>query len=254
MAVSKLATYKSFTSHRSLGRGGHKVTAIAIHHMAGNLSVEQCGRVFHNNQVSAHYGVNGNKIGAYVDEKNTAWAMGVFSWNQRTISIEMANCKGAPNWEVADETIETTIKLVADIAYRIGWTYIAYDGTLKGSDVIAHKWVASTACPGPYASKKLKYIATEADKLLKKKRLAKHYSGAYPVLPARGYFRISSKGKQVKRVQHLVGWVIGKSLDCDGIYGTETKKYVELAQKKLGVKQTGLFGRATLKACKNYKR
>lgn len=256
MAISKLTTYRSITSHKSIGRGGKKVIKIAVHHMAGNLTVKQCGNVFHNNAVSAHYGVNGSQIGCYVDENDTAWALGVFDKNQRSINIELANDGGAStNWHVSDKTIETTIELIVDIAYRLGWTYIAYDGTYSGSDIIMHRWVAYTACPGPYLASKMRYIATEADKRLKSKRKGKKsYGGTFPKLPLRGYFRKGDKGAQVKNLQRLLNWINRDELSIDGIIGDKTISAVRLAQKRLGLAQDGLFGRATLKACKKYKR
>lgn len=217
MGCSSLTTYKSFTNNCSTGRGGNKPIRIAVHHMAGNLSVAQCGNVFKNNKVSAHYGVNGKNIGCYVDENNTAWALGNFSWNQKSINIECANDGGAStNWHVSDETIETTINLIVDIAYRLGWTYIAYDGTLAGSDIIMHKWIASTACPGSYLSSKMKYIATEADKRLKEKRKG---------------------GSSVSK------------LTVDGIWGTQTTKAL---QRFLGVKVDGVFGVESIKALQRF--
>ncbi|MBR2706402.1 MAG: N-acetylmuramoyl-L-alanine amidase [Mogibacterium sp.] len=59
--------------------------------MAGNLTVQQCGNVFKTNAASAHYGVNGNNIGCYVDESNTAWHCGNWGYNLRSIGIELAN-------------------------------------------------------------------------------------------------------------------------------------------------------------------
>lgn len=259
MSYSGLTTYKAFTNNMSLGRGGKKVIRIAVHHMAGNLSVVQCGTVFKNNHVSAHYGVNGKQIGCYVDESNTAWALGNFDWNQKSINIEVANCKGAPNWEVSDESIETTINLIVDIAYRLGWTYIAYDGTLAGSDIIMHKWIASTACPGKYLSSKMPYIAKEADKRLKAKRGAKPTPTPSAKLVVDGkwgtatskafqkYLKVTVDGifgvKSVKAMQKWLG------VTQDGIIGPKTSKAL---QKKLGVTQDGIIGPKTVKALQTF--
>ena len=78
MSNSSLVTYKHITSHKTKGRGGHKIEKIFVHHMAANLTVKQCGSVFDNRQASAHYGVNGSAIGQYVDESDTAWHCGNF--------------------------------------------------------------------------------------------------------------------------------------------------------------------------------
>ena len=264
MSYSGLTTYKAFTNNMSLGRGGKKVIRIAVHHMAGNLSVVQCGTVFKNNRVSAHYGVNGKQIGCYVDESNTAWALGNFDWNQRTINIEVANIKGAPNWEVSDESIETTINLIVDIAYRLGWTFIAYDGTLAGSDIIMHKWIASTACPGPYLSKKMPYIAREADRRLKEKRASKPSSEKKPysgMLP-NATIRRGSTGTNVLRWQNfLYWWYSGMHTSmnkggsfCDGIFGAKTESFTKRFQAGRLIVPDGIVGAKTLAKAKAVKK
>ena len=166
MSKSSLVTYTDITSHKSRGRGGKKIDKIFIHHMAGNLTVKQCGNVFHQNQASAHYGINGKNIGCYVDESDTAWHCGNWGYNQRSIGIELANDQGASGkWHVSDKTIETCITLIADICKRNGIKKLNYTGDLSGN-LCMHSWVCSTACPGPYLKTKFKYIANEVNKIL----------------------------------------------------------------------------------------
>ena len=166
MAKSSLRTYTSITSHKDSGRGGRKIDKIFVHHMAGNLTVQQCGSVFHSAQASAHYGVNGKNIGCYVDENDTAWHCGNFAWNQRSIGIELANDRGASgDWHVSDSTLDTAIMLIADICKRNGIEELKYTGDLSGN-LCMHCWVCSTACPGPYLKKKFKYIAEQVNKIL----------------------------------------------------------------------------------------
>ena len=166
MSRSSLVTYTDLTGNRSKGRGGKKIDKIFVHHMAGNLSVKQCGNVFRTREASAHYGVNGKNIGCYVDESNTAWHCGNWGYNQRSIGIELANDQGASgNWHVSDKTIDTCIKLIADICKRNGIKEIKYTGDLSGN-LCMHCWVSSTACPGTYLKTKFKYIASEVNKLL----------------------------------------------------------------------------------------
>ena len=166
MSKSPLTTYTDITSNKSKGRGGKKIDKIFVHHMAGNLTVKQCGNVFKTREASAHYGVNGKNIGCYVDETDTAWHCGSWSYNQRSIGIELANDQGASGkWHVADKTIETAIKLIADNCKRNGIKKVNYTGTTTGN-LCMHSWVAATACPGPYLKTKFKYIADEVNKLL----------------------------------------------------------------------------------------
>ena len=92
MADSSLVVYEDYTPNMNSGRGGYDIVYIAVHHMAGNLSVETCGNVFHSREASAHYGIdNSGRIGQYAAEGNTAWALGNFKRNQQSISIELAN-------------------------------------------------------------------------------------------------------------------------------------------------------------------
>ena len=166
MSRSALTTYVSITKHKSAGRGSKKIDKIFVHHMAGNLTVQQCGSVFHSAQASAHYGVNGKNVGCYVNEEDTAWHCGNFSYNQRSIGIELANDRGASgNWHVSDKTIETAITLIADICKRNGIEKLNYTGDLSGN-LCMHCWICSTACPGPYLKKKFDYIAKEVNKIL----------------------------------------------------------------------------------------
>ena len=166
MGRSKLTTYTSLTNHMDRGRQGKKIDKIFIHHMAGNLTVQQCGNVFKTNAASAHYGVNGKNIGCYVDENDTAWHCGNWGYNLRSIGIELANDQGASGkWHVSDKTIETAIQLVADICRRNGIKKLNYTGDLSGN-LCMHCWVCSTACPRTYLKSKFRYIASEVNKIL----------------------------------------------------------------------------------------
>lgn len=265
MSYSSLVNYRNMTSHRDKGRGGYetKKVAICIHHMAGKLSVQQCGTVFKNYEVSAHYGIQDKNIGVYVDESDTAWAVGNAKWNRMTINIELSNDSGSPSWHVSEETIQTCIKLVADIAYRLDWTYISYTGDLNG-DIIAHRWIASTACPGPYLMTKLAYIAQEADKLLKAKRksvatapinVAKTATGtAYPKYLPSKTIRRGDKGIDVSAWQAFINWYFGKQkpLACDGIFGPATEKWTKEFQRNYKhLEVDGIVGPQTIKTAKD---
>ena len=69
-------TNSSLVSYIDLSPGNyglrdHKIDTITIHHMAGNLSVETCGRVFHNKKRNSNYGIGSDgRIALYVEEKN----------------------------------------------------------------------------------------------------------------------------------------------------------------------------------------
>lgn len=169
MSNSGLATYKSLTSNMSKGRQGKKIDKIFVHHMAGNLDLATCARVFRNNPASSHYGIDSKgNIGQFVDEANTAWHCGDWGYNLRSIGIELANDGGAKtNWHVSDKAIQSCIKLIADICKRNGIKKVSYTGTLSGN-LCMHCWTMATACPGGYLKSKFKYIAQEVNKIIAK--------------------------------------------------------------------------------------
>ena len=61
---------------------------------------------------------------------------------------------------MADDTLQTLIKLVADIARRNGLHPLVLGKTLTW-----HSMYSATACPGPYLKGKLQYIVDEANRL-----------------------------------------------------------------------------------------
>lgn len=145
MARSPLATVtiQANGSNYTTGRSA-KISQITIHHMAGVLSVEQCGNVFARagRGASAHYGVGGDgRIASYVDESDTAWSDANWASNCRTVSIETANSSTGGNWPVSDAAFDSLCKLVADVAKRNGL------GTLvKGQNLCWHSMFSATTC------------------------------------------------------------------------------------------------------------
>ena len=166
MSNSKLVTYTRLSPNYTK-MYGKKNTHIVIHHMAGKLSVEQCGAVFSNpsRYASSNYGVSGKGIGLYVDESNRAWTTSNREIDSKAVTIEVANSTLSPKWEVSDTTMETLIKLCVDICKRNGIKKLNYTGDKKGN-LHMHKWYAPTGCPGVYLEKKFKYIADEVNKQL----------------------------------------------------------------------------------------
>ncbi len=153
----------AYEGNYTAGRSGRSIEAITIHHMAGVLSAEQCGKIFQ--QVgrygSSHYGIgNDGRIGQYVDEENTAWTNSNWDSNCKSVTIETSNCEVGGNWKVSDNALNSLIKLVADIGKRNNL------GTLvKGKNVTWHSMFTSTSCPGAYLLSKMDYIISEANKI-----------------------------------------------------------------------------------------
>lgn len=252
MSNSSLVTYKHICKHYDKGRGGNKITKIFVHHMAGNLTVKQCGNVFDNRQASAHYGVNGTAIGLYVNEADTAWHCGNWPYNLRSIGIELANDGGA-NWHVSDTTIATAIKLIADICKRNGIKKLNYTGDMSGN-LCMHKWVCSTSCPGPYLATRFSYIASQVNKLLG------DIPSPYGKLEEDGEGGPDTIGSTQRFLGTTVDFIIsGQKSSLSKYYPAFDSSYIEFnsgtgsdmikhIQKLVSVKQSGILDEATVKA------
>lgn len=143
------------------GRSGRSIEAITIHHMAGRLTAEQCGRIFQakGRYGSSHYGVGyDGSIANYVDEEDTAWTNSNWDSNCKSVNIETSDNDNS--WYVNDITLNTLIKLVADIAKRRNLGKL-----VPRKNLTWHSMFTNTTCPGDYLRGKIQYIADEANKI-----------------------------------------------------------------------------------------
>lgn len=165
MSNSPLVNYVKLSPNYD-SRDGKKITDITIHHMAGNLTVEQCGQVFQTRPASSNYGIDSSgRVGMYVEEKYTSWANGNFASNQRSITIELANDRTGGNWHVSDKAINKCIELCVDICRRNGIKKLNFTGNTNGN-LTAHRMFMATTCPGDYLYSKFPYIQNEVNKQL----------------------------------------------------------------------------------------
>lgn len=165
MTVSPLATeaYPAYTGNYSGPEARTNITDITVHHMAGVNSAKGCGAIFQQpgRNGSAHYGIGVNgEIGWYVDENCVAWTNSNWESNQRSVTIECSNSAVGGEWPVSDATLNSCIKLVADIAKRNGLGKL-----VPGQNLTWHSMYANTSCPGNYLRARMQYIADEANKI-----------------------------------------------------------------------------------------
>lgn len=90
--------------------------------------------------------------------------------------------------------------------------------------------------------------------LPKKAVVKKGYTGTFPKLPLRGYFKRGDNSTQVKYLQKFLNWFGNYGLVVDGVIGTKTIDAVEKFQKAVGLGVDGLFGKNSLVKAKAYKR
>lgn len=252
---SNLAVYFRESPHKNPRKNSAynptgKIDAIAIHHMAGNGSVETCGNIFADPERggSSNYGVGSDgRIGGYVPEDYRSWCTSSREVDYRAITIEVANCSYAPDWKVSDKALEALIELCVDICRRHGFT-LNYTGG-KDGNLHMHKWYDATSCPGPYLGSKFPYIAKEVNRRLgvvsedtseetKEKVNTEGYEMNMRLL------RKGCEGEDVRALQILLkgnGYDLGKygpkKDGVDGQYGAATAAAVRKLQvdRKLGV-------------------
>ena len=168
MSNSSLVNYVKISPNSTNPRN-NTIKKITIHHMAGNLTVEQCGNVFAptSRRASSNYGIGSDgRVGMYVEEKNRSWCSNNGNNDNQAITIEVANDGGAnTNWHVSDKALNKLVELCVDICKRNGIAKLNYTGDATGN-LTMHKWFAATSCPGPYLESKFPWIAEQVNKKL----------------------------------------------------------------------------------------
>ena len=166
MSNSRLADYTRLSPNCTKPRRG-KISKITIHHMAGNLTVEECGEVFAGSRkASANYGIGSDgRVGLYVEECNRAWTSSSSANDDVAVTIEVANSVAAGSWPVSRTAYDKLIELCADICRRNGIRRLNYTGDASGN-LTMHKWFAATSCPGPYLEARFPEIAERVNALL----------------------------------------------------------------------------------------
>lgn len=240
MAKSNLTDVTILNNHYS-SRNGNKIDKITIHHMAGNLSVETCGKVFQNREASSNYGIGSDgRVGCYVLEENRAWCSANASNDRRAINIEVANDVIGGDWHVSDLALSKLIDLCVDICQRYNISRLNYTGDANGN-LTRHNMFMATTCPGPYLQSKFPYIADEVNKRL----------GPVPPTPP-----TPSGDATIRYIQETLNARYNTGLIADGYYGPLTKKaLVKSLQHELNIQynahlvEDGIFGPKTKSKC-----
>ena len=153
MSNSTLAAVTIISPNKSVPRN-HAIDTVTVHCMAGNLTVEACGRVFANKarQASSNYGIGSDgRIALYVEEKDRSWATSSRTNDNRAVTIEVANDGGAnTGWHVSDAAFKSLIRLLTDICARNGISQLRWQANkalIGHSELKARKrgWKQRTA-------------------------------------------------------------------------------------------------------------
>ncbi len=136
------------------------ITKITVHHMAGDLTLEELGEAFaqRDRRASANYAVDsGGHVALYVEETDRAWTSSSPDNDHRAVTIEIGG-----SWHVSDEAFEALVALCTDICRRNGMEALTYTGDADGNLTI-HKMFHDTDCPGPYLESRMGDLADEVN-------------------------------------------------------------------------------------------
>lgn len=128
--------------HYTAGRDGHDVTHIAIHYTSTLASARNNAVYFARNEgqgASAHYFIDdlSEEIYQSVREQDTAWAVGDWAMNCKSISIEVVSA--GENFSAVE--VGKCAWLVQKLQGKYG---------IPDSNVIRHYDVSGKRCPSPY--------------------------------------------------------------------------------------------------------
>ena len=184
MSNSSLICFKEISPNKNAPRN-HKIDTLSIHCMAGDMSIEACGSWMSRSstKASSNYGIGTDgRIGMYVEESDRSWCTSSSSNDNRSVTIEVANDGGAPDWHVSDKAFDSLVKLCADICRRNGIKQLLWKsdksliGHITKQNMTVHRWFKDKACPGNYLYGKHMQIAKEVNALLSVPYDAKDYS------------------------------------------------------------------------------
>lgn len=88
-----------------------------------------------------------------------------------------------------------------------------------------------------------------------------NYTGKFPELPSRGYYKfldgitvLKDAQNEITKMQDFMNWAIGAKLKNDGKYGEKTEDAVRIFQSRCNLKIDGKFGTNSLKAAKTFRK
>ena len=164
---SSLVSYTKISPNRNSPRN-NTIQAIVVHHMAGNMTLEQFGNLVANpsRQMSANYAIDSaGRIGLFCEEKDRSWCSSSAKVDNRAITIEVANDVYGEPWSISDAAYTSLIKLCADICKRNGIKKLEYHGNLNGT-LLRHCDVVATQCPGTWIKNHTKELCDKVNALL----------------------------------------------------------------------------------------
>lgn len=211
----------------------NKISKITIHHMAGNLTLEQCARVLNNKEASCNYAIDSSgNVAMLVAEGDRSYCSSS-PWNDhQAITIEVANSRAGNPWPVSDKAYAALIELCVDICKRNGITRLNYTGDKNGS-LTRHNMFMATACPGPYLQQRFPEIAkTVNDRLSKIQQPAAQPQASKTLYRVQvGAYKEKANALGVEKQLKNKGYSTF-IVKVDGLYKVQTGAFAELKNAK----------------------
>lgn len=138
------------------------IEKITVHHMAGDLSLEELGHSFGewDRQASSNYAIDSaGRVALYVEEADQAWTSASEENDSRAVTIEVANDQTGGDWHVSDASFEALTALCTDICRRNGIKELRFTGGPEGSLTTHRMLDPDTLCPGPYLQGRMEELA-----------------------------------------------------------------------------------------------
>ena len=92
-------------------------------------------------EASANYVIEEDRVAQLVNEGDTSWHCGNSWYNHRSISYELV---GWPGYPPTEGTLDTCARMMAEASRN----YFGGAALVLGENVLLHRMVSSTACPG----------------------------------------------------------------------------------------------------------
>ena len=149
---------------------GDAIRKVTVHHMAGDLALEDLGASFarRDRRASSNYAIDSSgRVALYVEEGNRAWSSKSLANDDQAVTIEVANDQVGGDWHVSDTAFETLIDLCVDICRRNGIPELRYTGDETGTLTLHSMFYDETECPGPYLKSRMGELAGEVNRRLK---------------------------------------------------------------------------------------
>ena len=145
---SGLVSFTCLSSHNS-GLRTHNIDTLTIHTMAGNMTAENCARMFAGNstQASSNYCIGSDgKIAMSVEEKNRSWCSSNGPNDQRAITIEVASLTVTEPFPCSQQAWNALIDLCTDICIRNNIKELKWKadksliGQVDKQNMTVHRW------------------------------------------------------------------------------------------------------------------